>query len=156
MATPLPPAPSSQQGFWKICCLEAWRTGGLEVWRPGGNFLTEIWTKPSIFQCVWATCAQNRWFFKDSEKYVLKTIGFSMILRVPRGRGPRSLRTWVKGSWGGALTKLGPPSLARSSKKILDPWTWSLGAWKLESLETWELEPLDLTAVCPRGAGGFV
>ena len=54
------------------------------------------------------------------------------------GRGFGSYRTRVTP---GALRKLGPPSLARSSKKKLDP--WSLGAWKLGDLRAWRFGCLE-------------
>ena len=125
--------------MWSVS-LEDWRPGGLEAWRSGGlgaifgpkfgqnivffNVFEQNVLKTVGFQGFWKICAQNHWFFNDSEG--------------PTGAGPKEFAHMGEGE---LLTKLGPPSLARSSKKIFDPWTWSLGAWKLGDLETWSLSP---------------
>ena len=78
-----------------------WKPGGLEAWRSGGLgaiFRPKFGQNIVFFNVFEQNVLKTIGFLKDSGKYVLKTIGFSMILRVPRGRGPRSLRTWVKGS----------------------------------------------------------
>ena len=85
------------------------------------------------------------WFTKTRFPRKLATLpgGWGGMPESPR----RSLIIWVRP---GALGKLGPPSLARSSKKILDPWSfeaWKLGdlrAWRFGCLEAWtELGGLD-------------
>ena len=139
MATPLPPAPQSM-----LQDLEAWSPGGLEVWRPGGHFLNEIWTKPYVFQCFWATCAQNHCFFKDSGKYVLKTIGFSMILRIPEFGNmdlqPNSDETWSPI----------PRAFFEEDTWPVDLEPRSLGAWELGDLETWKQGALQHHSRMPR------
>ena len=66
-------------------------------------------------------------------------------------RGPGSLATRVRPE---APRKLGPPALARSSKKILDPWSfeaWKFGhVWELGGLDAWKLEALTPHSRMPR------
>ena len=136
--------------------LEDWRPGGLEAWGQFFDrnldktlcflmFLSKMCSKPLVFQGFWKICAQNHWFFNDSEG--------------PTGAGPKefalSLGIWVRGDQGGSWRNLVPHPSRVLRRRYLTSGGWRL-RWGSQSLEAWmlgDLEPLNRTAVCPHKGG---
>ena len=137
---------------WLIGCLVGWCGGG-RVEKPksvaGRYFLGSAaggWEGGSVNLSIYGVfrhiLIQNRCFPAVPAMFFIHTscqkVGARKLAFLTCLGGPGSLPTWVTSE---ALRKLAPPALARSSKKIFDPWSFEapmfrdFRAWGVRCLE---------------------